>query len=132
MTGKGIALLLLIGLPLSPAAKGQTGCEPRIVIGADVRSDGSALAATNVLLRLPAGLATDGAGSLYIAEYAGNKVRVVKPDGTIQTIAGTGGFGESGDGSLATSAGDVTIVLSPAESPAQEGASPPYAKVSVR
>ena len=125
MTGKGIALLLLIGLRLSPAANGQTGCEPRIVIGADVRSDGSALAATNVLLRLPAGLATDGAGSLYIAEYAGNKVRVVKPDGAIQ-------FGESGDGSIATSAGDVTIVLSPAESPAQEGASPPYAKVSVR
>lgn len=43
----------------------------------------------------------DAAGNLYIADYGNSRIRKVKSDGTITTVAG-GGFG--GDGSLATSA----------------------------
>jgi hypothetical protein len=52
----------------------------------------------------PAGVAVDGQGNLYIADYANNLVREVTPGGTINTVAGTGTAGSSGDGGPATSA----------------------------
>jgi sugar lactone lactonase YvrE len=53
---------------------------------------------------LPDGLATDGAGDLYIADAFNHRVRKVTPDGRIRTVAGTGVSGSSGDGGLATAA----------------------------
>ena len=50
------------------------------------------------------GLAVDGSGNLYIADYANFRIRQVSPDGMIHTVAGTGEFGESGDGGPATAA----------------------------
>jgi len=59
--------------------------------------------ATNAQLQLtPGALATDSSGNLYI--LGGDRVRRVSTDGIISTIAGTGGFGYSGDGGPATSA----------------------------
>jgi sugar lactone lactonase YvrE len=55
-------------------------------------------------LSLPEGLAADAKGDLYVFDCANARVRVVRPDGTIATIAGTGQFGFSGDGGPATSA----------------------------
>src|SRR5258708_40004817 len=52
----------------------------------------------------PAGLATDAAGDLYIAEALGNRVRRIDRNGTITTVAGNaaGVPGFAGDGQMAT------------------------------
>ena len=57
--------------------------------------------ATEAGLYNPNGVATDGAGNLYIADSGNHRIRKVDSTGTITTIAGTGerGFGGSdGDG----------------------------------
>lgn len=63
----------------------------------------------------PSGLAFDAAGNLLIAEFAGNRIRVVADStgtfygrsmtaGSIYTIAGTGAIGSNGDGRPASRA----------------------------
>ncbi len=59
--------------------------------------------AVNAALDTPLGIAVDALGNLYIAEF-GSHVRKVTPDGIIQTIAGTGEDGYSGDGGPAIAA----------------------------
>lgn len=46
----------------------------------------------------PAGLTVDAAGNVYIADVNNNRVRRVRSDGRIETVAGTGRQGSSGDG----------------------------------
>ena len=46
----------------------------------------------------------DGAGNLYIGEYANRRIRRVSPAGIITTVAGDGTYGYTGDGGPATSA----------------------------
>ena len=59
--------------------------------------------ATSARLAHPRGVAVDGQGNVYIAEYSDHRVRMVSPAGTISTFAG--GLGRlSGDGGPATSA----------------------------
>lgn len=60
--------------------------------------------ATNANLSGPQDVAVGADGSLYIADYFNNRVRRVRPDGIITTIAGNGQAGYSGDGGPATSA----------------------------
>jgi sugar lactone lactonase YvrE len=60
--------------------------------------------ARSALLAAPQGLAVDSAGNLFIADEGNGNVRMVSPDGAIQTIAGTGTPGYSGDGGPATGA----------------------------
>jgi len=72
------------------------------VAGSDnATNGGSALAAA---LGQPEGVAIDGAGNVYVADAAGNCVRIIAPDGTIQIFAGTGTAGFSGDGGPAAAA----------------------------
>jgi trimeric autotransporter adhesin len=52
-------------------------------------------------LDYPLGLAMGADGNLYISDSGNNVIRKIS-DGVISTIAGTGGQGYSGDGSLAT------------------------------
>ena len=60
--------------------------------------------ATSAELRLPAGVALDAAGNLYIAENDSNVIRkVTAANGNISTVAGSGP-GNRGDGGPATSA----------------------------
>jgi Concanavalin A-like lectin/glucanases superfamily/Bacterial Ig-like domain (group 2)/NHL repeat len=61
--------------------------------------------ATVAELSYPGGITFDGAGNLYIADYGNNRVRIVNNGtDTIQTFAGTGTSGYSGDGGPATAA----------------------------
>src|SRR5437899_2377242 len=65
--------------------------------------------ATSAQLNQPEGVAVDGAGNVYIADSADNKIRKLTPTGAISTIAGNGSPCASpttscGDGATATSA----------------------------
>jgi uncharacterized protein (TIGR03437 family) len=60
--------------------------------------------ATAARLNGPQAVAVDSSGNLYIADSQNSRIRVVTPDGTITTVAGTGIPGYSGDGRLALSA----------------------------
>jgi RHS repeat-associated protein len=62
---------------------------------------GPAIAAS---LSRPGGIAVGPDGSLYISDTQDNRVREVTSDGAINTIAGTGTQGYSGDGAPATAA----------------------------
>jgi len=53
--------------------------------------------ASNAQLSLPIDVATDASGNVYIADWINARIRVVDPSGTIQTIAGNGGFGYNGN-----------------------------------
>ena len=62
-------------------------------------------AATSAQLYYPEGIAVDSRGNLYIADTNNNRIRMVSfSNGTITTVAGSGGNVYSGDGGAATSA----------------------------
>jgi sugar lactone lactonase YvrE len=54
--------------------------------------------ATKASLSAPRGVAVMPDGGFLIADNANARVRRVSPNGTISTIAGTGGYGSTGDG----------------------------------
>lgn len=60
--------------------------------------------ATKAELNQPYGLAVDEDDTIYIADRANFVVRQILPDGTIETVAGTGEEGASGDGGPAIDA----------------------------
>ena len=60
--------------------------------------------ASNASLNYPAAVAIDGAGNIYIADTANNRVRRISSAGIITTIAGNGTPGYNGDNITATSA----------------------------
>ena len=60
--------------------------------------------ANSASLNLPAGVAVDRAGNLYIADTNNHRIRKVSPTGIISTVAGSGVAGLSGDGGPAFSA----------------------------
>ncbi|MGA7683470.1 MAG: SMP-30/gluconolactonase/LRE family protein [Terriglobales bacterium] len=64
--------------------------------------DGGPATAAN--LNFPYGLQTDGSGNLYIADLYNYRIRIVNAKGTINTFAGNGNTGCSGDGGSATAA----------------------------
>ena len=65
------------------------------VAGTGFVGDGSA--APSAILSQPEGLAVDAVGNLYIADADDSRVRKILPSGVIQTVAGTGTAGLSGD-----------------------------------
>jgi len=60
--------------------------------------------ATQAKLNAPIGVALDNANTLYIADQVNNRVRQVPVAGTINTVAGDGVTGYSGDGAAAINA----------------------------
>ncbi len=60
--------------------------------------------ATAAQLNYPRGVSFDGLGNLYITEAFNNRIRKVNSSGIINTFAGTGAAGYSGDGGLASAA----------------------------
>jgi hypothetical protein len=72
------------------------------IAGNNVLGDGGAATSANLV---PAGVAVDALGNIFIADGGGNRVRRVDADtGIITTYAGSGIQGRSGDGGLATNA----------------------------
>ena len=68
-------------------------------------STGSGGTATSAALKLPAAVAVDDAGDLYVSEHGGDVVRVISSaTGVISGFAGTGVGGYAGDTGAATSA----------------------------
>ena len=62
-------------------------------------------AATSATLGYPYGVSIDASGNLFIVDHYNHVIReVVATTGTIQTVAGNGTYGYSGDGGLAASA----------------------------
>ncbi|HEV3221007.1 MAG TPA: choice-of-anchor D domain-containing protein [Candidatus Acidoferrales bacterium] len=66
--------------------------------------NGDNILATNAKLNNPKGVYLDTAGTVFVADTGNNRIRTVVVGANIQTIAGTGVAGESGDGGPATSA----------------------------
>jgi sugar lactone lactonase YvrE len=64
--------------------------------------DGSS--ATSAQLNFPHGVALDSSGNLFIADRDNHRIRKVDTSGNINTLAGAGTLGFSGDGGPATSA----------------------------
>ncbi|WP_370089520.1 Ig-like domain-containing protein [Ekhidna sp.] len=60
--------------------------------------------ATNATLNYPRDLVIDDNGSIFFVDYNNRRIRVIRNDGTIETIAGNGAFGFSEDGSDALTA----------------------------
>jgi sugar lactone lactonase YvrE len=60
--------------------------------------------ATAAQVNEPLGVAVDSSGSVYIVDYGNSKIRKIDTSGKINTIAGTGSIGNSGDGGPATAA----------------------------
>ncbi|MDF2431954.1 MAG: hypothetical protein JWP44_1585 [Mucilaginibacter sp.] len=58
-------------------------------------ADGRALSAT---FALPAGVAADNVGNIYVADSYNNLVRKITPDGIVSTLAGSPGVSGSADG----------------------------------
>ncbi|MEO7919770.1 MAG: hypothetical protein ABIT01_09930, partial [Thermoanaerobaculia bacterium] len=67
-------------------------------------SSGDGGPATAAALANPTGVAVDSAGSIFIAETDGHRIRKVSAAGVISTLAGTGTPAFSGDGGPATTA----------------------------
>ena len=70
--------------------------------GSDASGDNSY--GTSVPLLQPEGVAIASNGDLYIADAADHRIRRMNSRGVIQTVAGTGRPGFSGDGGPATAA----------------------------
>jgi len=67
-------------------------------------NSGDGGAATSATFAYPYGLAVDSAGHVFVVSQGYHVVRMFTVGGNIKTVAGTGSYGETGDGGLATSA----------------------------
>jgi hypothetical protein len=68
----------------------ETG-ESEVVVGTgEAGSDGDGGAAAEATIQEPVGIAFGSDGSLFIADFAANRIRAVAPDGTISTVADIG------------------------------------------
>jgi len=84
---------------------GATGIISTVAGTGTAEFSGDGGPATEARLRGPFGLALNADGDLYVADYADNRIRcVAAATGIITTVAGTGTYGFSGDGGLATAA----------------------------
>jgi sugar lactone lactonase YvrE len=67
-------------------------------------------------LNQPAGIARDSAGNLYVAEFAGHRIRKIAVNGVISTVAGDGnpGYNGEGNGTDAQLSSPIALSMSPA------------------
>ncbi|MFM8518331.1 MAG: hypothetical protein ACKODA_10740, partial [Nevskiaceae bacterium] len=83
---------------------GKTGVITTVLGNGDCDSVGDSGPAVNAVICRPRGLHFDRVGRLLVVDRDRQRVRRIERDGTINTLAGTGGYDSSGDGGLARSA----------------------------
>lgn len=94
---------ILAAIFLSVSAHGQQKIKTIAGTGiGDFGGDGFAAGAAR--LHSPQDLKLDGNGNLYILDYLNVRIRKINTSGIIVTAAGSGIIGNSGDGSISTSA----------------------------
>lgn len=82
-----------------------TGIITTIAGNGSAGNTGDGVAATGAELSYPTGVAADQLGNLYVVDSGNLRIReVAAATGLITTVAGTGGFGYSGDGGVPTAA----------------------------
>jgi trimeric autotransporter adhesin len=89
-------------LHLARGATGAGNYTIATIAGSDWVGDGGP--ATSAILIQAEGVLADGSGNLYIADAGDHRVRKVSSSGVIETLAGTGIRGFSGDGGPAAEA----------------------------
>jgi len=82
----------------------KTGVITTVLGNGGCASTGDSGLAVNAAICRPRGLHVDRLGRLLIVDRDNHRVRRIERDGTINTVAGTGGYDSSGDGGLARSA----------------------------
>jgi sugar lactone lactonase YvrE len=98
-TGNNVIREVASSGTITTVAGNNTECTPATA------SCGDGGAATNAQLSSPTGVFLDAAEDIFIADTFDNRIReVTASTGVINTVAGTGTRGYSGDGSAATSA----------------------------
>jgi uncharacterized protein (TIGR03437 family) len=98
-----LAVFLLLGAAPIPAANTTPASYIiQTVAGSDDSGDGGS--ALSAALSQPEGIAVDSTGNVYFADAAVHRVRKFTTNGLIQTVAGTGVAGFSGDGGPASAA----------------------------
>jgi sugar lactone lactonase YvrE len=115
-TGRVAAVVLLASLAGVPAAGAATTDDSTIntVSGSERGFAGDGGPAAQALLNQPRDTAVAADGTIYVADTFNNRIRMIAPDGTISTVAGTGSPDYNGDDIAATSASlrwphDVTV-----------------------
>lgn len=83
---------------------GREGKIATVAGNGSVGSSGDGGPATGAVFQTIVGLAVGREGSLFIGDFGDHRVRRLKPDGTITTVAGTGQAGFSRDGGPAVEA----------------------------
>jgi trimeric autotransporter adhesin len=96
--------LLLTTLLLSSEAQAQVQKIKTIAGTGTAGHTGDGSVSTAAELNAPHCVTVDPTGNVYILDYLNYRIRKINTAGIIVTIAGNGGVGYSGDGSVATSA----------------------------
>lgn len=104
-TRYGVSPLEHVVWKQEPGAAEPTILAGRIVRGRALRGfSGDGGPARRARLNRPSAVVLDAAGNLYVADTMNNRVRRIRPDGIIETIAGSGKKGFDGDGKSAQKA----------------------------
>lgn len=99
-----IPVLLLTTILSTSQAQGQVQ-KIRTIAGTGVAGhSGDGAASTGAQLNAPHCVNVDNAGNVYIVDYLNYRIRKITTSGMMLTVAGNGGIGYTGDGSVATSA----------------------------
>lgn len=102
----GVLYVVNGGDPGGPQWAGRIGPngELRIIAGGQSGFSGDGGPALAARLFRPNAVALDALGNVYVSDSGNDRIRIIRPDGSIDTIAGNGTRGSTGDGGPAREA----------------------------